>query len=258
MSSAHSQDYFARSHNSKRLPDPVELASRLEEARTSAKLLEQVVMNTAPAEMLENDLIKEFADRCQSASRSIQGYMTAENPSPDNDTMESLIDTNEQLQTALNQHHRAVVQARKQLGLGGATPDGMTPATNGSDRVLAWTQTQADITAAGAHDPVLAERPANNGKGKETAGASRDEAPIEDPFADPKGENDLDDHGGRFADEPFHPGFAGASGSNAARAGEGSGSKAAEENVNHGSKKTQKDDVSESDIYATSSRHDLK
>ncbi|KAK0723709.1 hypothetical protein B0T21DRAFT_41276 [Apiosordaria backusii] len=99
-----------------RLPDPIELANRLEEARTSAKLLEQLVASTPPQEVLSNDLIKEFSERCSGASKSIQGYMSCENPAPDNDTMESLIDTNEQLQQALNQHHRAVLQAKKHLG----------------------------------------------------------------------------------------------------------------------------------------------
>ena len=70
-------------------------------------------MNTPPNEIIGNELIREFADRCLSASRSIQGYMASQNPIPDNDTMESLIDTNEQLQTALNQHQRAMLNARK-------------------------------------------------------------------------------------------------------------------------------------------------
>ncbi|KAK3996288.1 hypothetical protein QBC44DRAFT_377913 [Cladorrhinum sp. PSN332] len=113
------RDPYRRSRsNGNRLPDPVELANRLEEARTSAKLLEQVVANTPPAEVFDNELIKEFADRCAGATKSIQGYMAATNPPPDNDTMESLIDTNEQLQQALNHHHRAVLQAKKHLGLG--------------------------------------------------------------------------------------------------------------------------------------------
>ncbi|CAI6086765.1 hypothetical protein V2G26_009674 [Clonostachys chloroleuca] len=221
----HSQNYFARSHSNKRLPDPVELASRLEEARTSAKLLEQVVMNTPPAEMLQNELIREFADRCQSASRSIQGYMTAENPTPDNETMESLIDTNEQLQTALNQHRRAVLNARKQLGLNERTPDEFPPLQgqrNGQDRVLQWTQSQADILAAGAHVPVTTEeqQPVNNGKGKETQpyglGGDRDRA-QEDPFADPKGEEE-DGRGLQYPEEPFHPGFRASTGAGAAPA----------------------------------------
>ncbi|KAI5463998.1 hypothetical protein BGZ63DRAFT_421084 [Mariannaea sp. PMI_226] len=166
----HSQNYFARSHSNKRLPDPVELVSRLEEARTSAKLLEQVVMNTTPSEMLNSDLIKEFADRCQSASRSIQGYMTSENPTPDNETMEHLIDTNELLQTALNQHKRAVLNSRKHLGLGQrsdtATPVSL-PASNGTGQDHQDDQTS--VTAS-PNPPVssLSSPVSYVGKGKET------------------------------------------------------------------------------------------
>jgi hypothetical protein len=178
---ANSQNYFARSHRNNRLPDPIELASRLEEARTSAKLLEQVVMNTPPAEMLDNELIKEFADRCLSASRSIQGYMVCESPAPDNETMESLIDTNEQLQTALNQHQRAVLSARKQQT---AEPE-MTPA----------------LPTRSTPSPPRAK-----GKGKQ----------AEDPFADPD-PNGTGSGQDRLDFEPYHPGFtsagAGASGS---------------------------------------------
>ncbi|KAI9163613.1 vhs [Paramyrothecium foliicola] len=173
QSHSNSQNYFARSHKNNRLPGPVELASRLEEARTSAKLLEQVVMNTPPAEMLDNDLIKEFADRCLSASRSIQGYMVCENPAPDNETMESLIDTNEQLQTALNQHQRAVLSARKQQS------------------------GEPEMTSAGGPQRSTPSPPrVPKGKGKQ----------ADDPFADPEpnGSGYAQD---RLAFEPFHPGF---------------------------------------------------
>lgn len=113
------QNYFARSHSTHRrtLPSPSDLANRLEEARTSAKLLEQMVAGTPPADVLSNDLLQEFSGRCHTASASIQSYMAVTDPAPDNDTMESLIDTNEQLQRALNQHQRAVLNAKKQLGL---------------------------------------------------------------------------------------------------------------------------------------------
>ncbi|KAF4969751.1 hypothetical protein FSARC_3094 [Fusarium sarcochroum] len=237
----HSQNYFARHHTNKRLPDPIELASRLEEARTSAKLLEQVVMNTPPAEILGNDLIKEFADRCSSASRSIQGYMTSENPGPDNDTMENLIDTNEQLQTALNQHKRAVLSARKQLGLNERS-DSQSPSVtpqlqpepqlepNGTNHYLI---NQATSSASGYN-----EGPSRNttvsSKGKEThsyspppgppprAGEGSSSRPLHDesaenPFADPQTggssahapsntANPYSEHE-RLAFEPFHPGF---------------------------------------------------
>lgn len=175
----------------------------MEEARTSAKLLEQVVMNTPSNEMLNNDLIKEFADRCRGASRSIQGYMQIDNPSPDNETMESLIDTNEQLQTALNQHQRAVLSARKAMGLGERqdTAAGAPPDVPGQDRVLEWTRSQQELHATG--DSYAAEppqRPVGNGKGKETdygygggsgpavaSGSGQHNGIVEqNPFADPE------------------------------------------------------------------------
>ncbi|KAF2642172.1 hypothetical protein P280DRAFT_468613 [Massarina eburnea CBS 473.64] len=98
------------------LPPPVELASRIEEARTSAKLLLQLVQSTPSNELLGNDLIKEFSERCIAAQRSIQGYINCDSPAPDDDTMLTLIETNEQLSLAASKHQRAVLQARRLLG----------------------------------------------------------------------------------------------------------------------------------------------
>ncbi|KAF2683765.1 hypothetical protein K458DRAFT_339898 [Lentithecium fluviatile CBS 122367] len=98
---------------SRTLPPPVELASRIEEARTSAKLLLQLVQSTPPQELLGNDLVKEFSERCIAAQRSIQGYIGCDNPPPDDDTMLTLIETNEQLSLAASKHQRAVLQARR-------------------------------------------------------------------------------------------------------------------------------------------------
>jgi hypothetical protein len=98
---------------SRSLPPPVELASRIEEARTSAKLLLQLVQSTPPHELLGNDLVKEFSERCMAAQRSIQGYINCDSPAPDDDTMLTLIETNEQLSLAASKHQRAVLQARR-------------------------------------------------------------------------------------------------------------------------------------------------
>ncbi|KAI3327145.1 hypothetical protein HD806DRAFT_486137 [Xylariaceae sp. AK1471] len=236
----HSQNYFARNHHTRRLPDPVELTGRLEEARTSAKLLQQVVANTPPGEFLDNDLIKEFAERCQSATRSIQGYMASENPVPDNETMESLIDTNEQLQTALNLHRRAMLNARKHVA---------SLATDGNDLVdLDETPTIGNglghsrppsppgaglginiASGSGSKQPAAPPQKAN-GKGKEreyeplayagsSGNPSRSHTPHteEDPFRDPDESTGSHTAGGssnryfdqepRLAFEPFHPGF---------------------------------------------------
>ena len=102
------------------LPPPAELSQRIEEARTSSKLLLQVVQSSPASEVPSNELIKEFVERCQAASRSIQGYIHADNPAPDADTLLTLIETNDQLSTALSRHQRALLQARR-VGVAGAT-----------------------------------------------------------------------------------------------------------------------------------------
>ncbi|KAK1500793.1 GAT domain-containing protein [Colletotrichum tamarilloi] len=232
----HSQNYFARNHTNRSLPTPVELASRLEEARTSAKLLSQVVVNTPPQEVINNDLIKEFADRCQSASRSIQLYMTAENPSPDNETMEHLIDTNEQLQSALNQHQRAVLGARKQLGIDprsdNASPvSPQTAESQQASRTQEWAQAQAQSSSSSSTPPLPTRPSEGSGKGKASETFAPPPGPppkaqpqygAEDPFRDPQpeihyssssrpggsgGAVELPGEEPRLAHEPFHPGF---------------------------------------------------
>lgn len=107
------QNYFARNHRPRGLPPPAELAQRVEEAKTSAKLLSQVVQSTPPNEVLGNELIKEFVERCQSATRSMQDYIHSDNPAPDEDTLLTLIETNDQLATAMSKHQRALLQARR-------------------------------------------------------------------------------------------------------------------------------------------------
>lgn len=108
-------NYFSRSHQYKGLPPPEELVSRIQEAKTSAQILSQLTRSTPLQDLLTNELVREFANRCQSASRSIQGYMVAEHPAPDNDTMLTLIETNDLLQRAQSQHQRVVLSARKEL-----------------------------------------------------------------------------------------------------------------------------------------------
>lgn len=121
---AQQQNYFARNHRTRGLPPPAELAQRVEEAKTSAKLLSQVVQSTPINEVPRNDLIKEFVERCQSASRSIQTYIHSDSPPPDEDTLLTLIETNDLLATAMSRHQRALLHARRATG---ASP---SPSTN--------------------------------------------------------------------------------------------------------------------------------
>lgn len=205
-------EYFSRNHHSRRLPPPHELSTRIEEAKTSASLLAQVVQSTPPSELLANELVREFADRCQSASRSIQAYMIAENPGPDNATMETLIETNEQLSKALNQHQRGVLNARRILGLNGES--GTTPQATGE---------YYPPNAAPAGPPVPSNPPVSR---KATKGPPipppGDYAPTgdddENPFSDPREKPTIPfpkdqqpvatgTFNDRLGVEPYHPGF---------------------------------------------------
>lgn len=98
------------------LPPPSELSARVEEARTSAKLLLQLIQSTPAAEVDSNELIKEFGERCQQAQRSMQIYIntaTSSSSSGDDETLLTLIETNEQLSLALTKHQRALLSARR-------------------------------------------------------------------------------------------------------------------------------------------------
>ncbi|KAL3472012.1 hypothetical protein BJX99DRAFT_13335 [Aspergillus californicus] len=114
--SRQSSNNHVRLERTDTLPPPDELVSRISEAKTSAKLLMQFVQSTPPTEMLANDLIQEFSGRCRRASRAIQNYIHATNPPPDEDTLLTLIETNDELSVALSKHQRSMLQARKALG----------------------------------------------------------------------------------------------------------------------------------------------
>jgi hypothetical protein len=106
-----------RSSSNRQLPAPHELASRIEEARNTAKILLQLIQSTPSEDVVNNDLLREFAERCQTAQRSMQGYINCNTPPPDDDTMLTLIETNEQLSLAASRYQRALLSARKALGL---------------------------------------------------------------------------------------------------------------------------------------------
>ncbi|KAF2222476.1 hypothetical protein BDZ85DRAFT_128556 [Elsinoe ampelina] len=123
--------------SSRALPPPIELASRVEESKNTAKILMQLVQSTPTEEVLGNDLLKEFADRCQGAQRSMQGYINCDNPPPDDDTLQTLIEVTEQLSLSLSKHQRAVLTARRAAGLttsNAASPD---PESQGGQPVYA-------------------------------------------------------------------------------------------------------------------------
>ncbi|KAI5851145.1 hypothetical protein DFP73DRAFT_142227 [Morchella snyderi] len=90
------------------LPSMLELTARISEARTSASLLEQVLQSTPPTEVSTNELVKEFVDRCRTATRTIVNYIQA---AEDEDTMTTLIETNDLLGLVLEQYTALVSAA---------------------------------------------------------------------------------------------------------------------------------------------------
>jgi hypothetical protein len=150
--------------------------------------------------------------------------MIAENPAPDNETMETLIETNEQLTKALNQHQRAVLSARKIRGVGTNSPASGTPPPR-SDSGFApppeGPPPNQSNNSKSARKAVPIPPPGEN-----IPNISDDEEEPSNPFADPENEerttgikrNDVPFSGdrppiatGQFNDtlgvEPYHPGF---------------------------------------------------
>ena len=141
------------------LPPPTELASRIEESRNTAKILLQLIQQSTSEELVSNGLVREFAERCQSAQKSMQGYISCDSPAPDDDTMLTLIETNEQLSLASSRYQRAMLAARRQLGTaatGTASPEAM------NDGYGAFTSPPAAGQAESLFQPAASSTPAND------------------------------------------------------------------------------------------------
>jgi hypothetical protein len=178
------------------LPEPAELASRIEESRNTARILMQLVQSTPADELLSNELVREFGDRCQTASRSMQGYIDSVNPLPDHDTMQTLIETNEQLTMANTRYQRAMLAARRIQEPSPARPprpqaatepvapastdtssnvySAFAPATNNADTVR--------VSRDFAYQPPAGPPPGQRAAREESV--SPEETPV-NPFSDP-------------------------------------------------------------------------
>lgn len=141
--------------------------------------------------------------------------MTATNPAPDNDTMESLIDTNEQLQQALNLHQRSVLNARKHVGIGARNEnDSPTSVPNGRDRSLSTTPDVGGKGKGKGRDPdLMLSLPGGSASAGPSRSGNATPSSEDDPFRDPpaEGSNGGGSHSGgkelpRMGYEPFHPG----------------------------------------------------
>lgn len=189
-------NYFNVRQTKSSLPPPDELAARVSEAKTSAKLLIQFVQSTPPAEMLENELIKEFSDRCRVAARAMENYIHSTTPAPDEDTLMTLIEANDELSAALSKHQHAILKARKALGQAGSqSPSSSDDASaSGALRPVPpppvsqlsqpQSQWQAPTPSAGpsAAPPVAGFPPTNNGAAQQEYRS--EDFQVQNPFAD--------------------------------------------------------------------------
>lgn len=141
--------------------------------------------------------------------------MVAENPAPDNDTMETLIETNEELSKAQNQHQRAVLNARKTMGI--STPPGPSPQA----------RTESGFAAPPGPPPNLSNpvprksmksQPPIPPPGETLPNVSDDDDDGRNPFADPDHTTNPENRRSRNITapnsttprldiEPYHPGF---------------------------------------------------
>ncbi|PYH97945.1 hypothetical protein BO71DRAFT_96189 [Aspergillus ellipticus CBS 707.79] len=189
-------NYFGGGANqSASLPAPAELSARISEAKTSAKLLIQFVQSTPSSELLENELIKEFSDRCRSASRAVQNYIHATNPGPDEDTLVTLIETNDELSVALSKHQHALLSARRAQSQSASQSPASSSQASGSGAVQAPVpppvpprDTQTPLISSGASastsptPPPLPRSYSSNGAGRYEYRS--EDFQVQNPFAD--------------------------------------------------------------------------
>ncbi|OQE24500.1 hypothetical protein PENSTE_c007G01601 [Penicillium steckii] len=199
-------------HPRNKLPDPGELSARIEEARNSAKLLTQFVQTTPPVEMEGNDLIKEFVDRCQTSSRLIQGYIHCNDPAPDEDTLLTLIEVNDEISVALSGQQRGLLKARKARSSRSPTSSNLnspSPPSNGATSATLSQPFSSDppqesqipdqsttrlselpgATMTGARPNTTAQRP-NNERYEYNAADFEVQNPFADDFATQDSDND--------------------------------------------------------------------
>jgi hypothetical protein len=142
--------------------------------------------------------------------------MIAENPAPDNNTMETLIETNEQLSKAMNQHHRAVLSARKALGLGtaenGVSPTGSASGSGYAPPPGPPPSTKPPVPARKAvAKPLDTRTQLQRGSTNYSPFEDSEENPFTDPKPNPPFPSDNRPPPNQFQDklgiEPYHPGF---------------------------------------------------
>lgn len=133
--------------------------------------------------------------------------MATEHPAPDNDTMLTLIETNEQLSLATTKHQRAVLETRKALGV--TTPDPSVGPVMTSGVTPALPAQPAPPTSM--FKPVAPPSRKSFPKPTQPVASEQKVSPVspetENPFTDPVEPSDVAATSVIDHNEPFHPGF---------------------------------------------------
>lgn len=135
--------------------------------------------------------------------------MATENPAPDNDTMLTLIETNEQLSLATTKHQRAVLQTRKALGVASPDPQ-LSPSispvmTTGLGPAPPASMFKPVAPVSRKSFPTVAQPAAQPAASQRTASPVSPE--TENPFKDPVEPSDVAVGSVIDHNEPYHPGF---------------------------------------------------
>ncbi|EPE04606.1 gat domain-containing protein [Ophiostoma piceae UAMH 11346] len=148
-----------RHGSSATLPKPRELRRRLDEAKTTAGVLADIVNTTTPSGLLKHDLADDLVARCRRAASQVLEYLDTKDPFPDNQEMAALLSTHEVLQQTLRHYYGAVLEARKAVNIGetrraedGSIPVEMTPAGKGkANAPLSPVAAGASASASNGH-----------------------------------------------------------------------------------------------------------
>ncbi|KAI9739269.1 MAG: hypothetical protein M1834_007482 [Cirrosporium novae-zelandiae] len=154
------------------VPPPDELAGRISEANTTAGLLMQLVQSTPPSAFDSNELIKEFAQRTRTARDSTRAYiqgLTERGESGEEETIVTLIETNEKLDDAISKYKKAQKIAKEkaedatniagamppeQINSSSNSPGGFAPPPRQQENEQGDTDFFSNPTGLSSHQPL--------------------------------------------------------------------------------------------------------
>lgn len=192
---AASRHHRHRSQRRPKVPPPMELASRISEATSTANLLTQLLNSTPQNELINHELISEFAERCRLAQKSIAGYISAaEEENVDVDTLATLIETHDVVAKAVLAWKKQLSNAQKRqkaeqtnVMMTGAAPAASTVSSQ-TDAPAAEPNASGMVGRLTDIPDTSSFEPAGQGYGQPVAARQEEmpEPPLRSPFEEPE------------------------------------------------------------------------